>query len=109
MPNSSHPVRILLGVCWFIIMVVGIAMAQHHDQILRERKSRWAECESVRLELQARRDRLKAHLAGLQDDPEVIEQVIRQKLRWTKPGEVVLGFREEKVAGPVSEPISGPD
>jgi len=84
-------------------------MAQHHDRVLRERKSRRAEYEAIRLSLEAQRDGLKAHWAGLQHDPEVIEQVVRRKLRWTKPGEVVLGYREAKAPDALSGPIPSPD
>ena len=90
-------------------MVVGIAMAQHHERILRERKSRRAELETFRSGLEAERDALKAYLAGLRSDPEVVEQVIRRKLRWTKPGEVVLGFRKENPFAPISEQVPVPD
>jgi cell division protein FtsB len=88
-------------------MVGGIMIAHHHDRILKERKVRLAECESGRIAMEERRDRLKEHLAGLDNDKDVVEEALRRKLRWTKPGEVVLGFREKAgdkgPDGPVAE------
>lgn len=96
MYNSNLPGRVLLGICWVITMVAGIIAAHHHDQMLKKRKIRLTECRVVCTDLRVYRDRLSSHLAGLEDDPSVIEEAIRRKLRWTKSGEVVLGYRESK-------------
>jgi cell division protein FtsB len=50
--------------------------------------------------------RLQAHVERLQNDPEAIEHEAREKLHYTRPGEVIYTFREAPASSQTAHPAN---
>jgi cell division protein FtsB len=58
-------------------------------------------------ELKVRRDCLREWKAALESDPVAVEEAIRRKLRWVRPGERVLAWKPVTTADEGTPPPAG--
>ena len=85
----------LLLLVWVAAMVAGLALSQEKARAVKERRERLAVEQSRTERLCVEQAALEEHVQGLHSDPVAVEEAVRRKLHWTRPDELVIGWRED--------------
>jgi len=78
------------------IFLLGLGLFMAHEKRLEvdEKRAQLAEEEARLDELEAARDSLREWREALETDPAAVEEAIRRKLHWVRPGERVLTWKD---------------
>ncbi len=82
-------ILVLLGVSTYLFLA--LMSTQREYQAFRERH---ADAELRLQVLRAERDKREAYLRAFLNDPEFVERVVRERLGYVEPGEVLFRFED---------------
>ncbi|MGB0335059.1 MAG: FtsB family cell division protein [Opitutales bacterium] len=87
-------VLMLLGMlCVLLVFFGGLVLKTHREyQNFKERENR---IEAKLLQARKEFDQKEAYLARLLDDPEFLERVVRERLGFARPDELLFRFSDE--------------
>jgi cell division protein FtsB len=87
-------VLMLLGMlCVLLVFFGGLVLKTHREyQNFKERENR---IEAKLLQTRKEFDQKEAYLARLLDDPEFLERVVRERLEFARPDELLFRFSDE--------------
>jgi cell division protein FtsB len=87
-------VFMLLGMlCVLLVFFGGLVLKTHREyQNFKERENR---IEAKLLQTRKEFDQKEAYLARLLDDPEFLERVVRERLEFARPDELLFRFSDE--------------
>jgi cell division protein FtsB len=88
---------IWIGVILFCAGLIGFSIFGRHGWLqLREKETRLEQLQSEIRRLEQENKALKVRIEKLQSDPALLEEEIRKKLLYTKPGETIYQVTEPK-------------
>jgi len=97
--SVKHKVLLAGGVFAILLCVTSVVLGSRGWLDLRRMRREQASLEQEAVRLQAANARQREHLRRLDGDDAYAERVVREKLGWAKPGELVY-----RVRGPVAGP-----
>ena len=92
-PVLSKHKGAVVGVCVSLALGVSIVAAQRGAARLFQLKEEQEDLEQKIVRLQRANDDLRLHLERMKSDPVYLERVVRQRLGWIRPGEIVYRVR----------------
>ncbi len=98
MINQGWQKLILLGLCGLLALICGVlttVLVQTHREFSAF-KAREAKLQDQLTEVQQQNQAREEYLNRLLSDPEFFERVVRQRLGYSKPDELVFRFEAEK-------------
>ena len=85
----KHKALVAAGIAVLVLCAVSAVFGSGGVIHLRRLQAQQAEVEATAYAMTQRNARLRAHLDRLETDDAYLEKVVRERLGWIKPGEVV--------------------
>ena len=94
-PVISKHKGAVVGVCVSLALGVSLVAAHRGATRLWELQDEQEALEQRIVRLQRGNDDLRRHIERMKSDPAYLERVVRQRLGWIRPGEIVYRLRPE--------------
>ena len=88
-PVLSKHKGVVVGVCVSLALAASIVAAQRGAARLWQLQDEQEALEQKIVRLQRGNDDLRRHVERMNTDPSYLERVVRQRLGWIRPGEIV--------------------
>ena len=109
--TRPHKAVVFLGIALLVLFVVSAVFGSRGWFHLRRLEREQAEVEALAVRLERQNERVEEHIRRLDGDDAYLEKVVRERIRWVKPNEVLYradgGGSEETAGEGTGEPAPG--
>ena len=87
--TRQHKAVVFMGILLLVLLVVSAVFGSRGWFHLRRLEREQAEVEALAVRLERQNERVEEHIRRVEGDDAYLEKVVRERIRWVKPNEVL--------------------